>query len=359
MSFWSNYVHVVGEDVRQMWADPEATEPVYLLGEGFDPRMLVGLKEALEAKSLDDLAVLSLGLAEPGGRSARAQQAAENMAELESLVADHQVRHERVTYPQIHERRSLSRPLLAGVLAAEVFRGADQVIVDISALPVGVYFGLIKGLLDTMKTDQRDPELQVVVAENATLDSCIKGSGVDTPAAILGFALDSELTQARQRPPLVWAPVLGEGAGPQLEALEDSLRPDEICPVLPFPARDPRHADRLLIEAKELLVDRFEVEPSNYIYADERNPFDLYRALGRLQERYKSALQPLGDATVVISVHASKSLSLGALLAAYEYGLPAFNAEPAHYDFDLGQLGSGSVAATELSGAWLMGKPTR
>jgi hypothetical protein len=359
MSLWDHYVHEVGPGVEEMWSAPAAARPLYILGRGFDPRMLVGLRRALDSGSLAKPMVLSLGLAGPGGTSDRARQAEQNMTELEEMVASHDLDHEPIAFPEVHERRSLSRPLLGAVRDSERFRSSDQVIVDISSLPVGVYFGLIKGLLDIFKAETRTAELQVVVAENPELDSLIKGSGAETPSTILGFAFGSELTQSSERPPLIWAPLLGEGATAQLVALQERLRPDEICPVLPFPARDPRHADDLLIDARELLVDRFEVESTNYIYADERNPFDLYRALGQLNERYVGALSPLGRATVAVSVHASKSLSLGALLAAYEHSLPAYNAEPEHYDFDIEAVGPELVARSELSGAWLLGMPRR
>src|SRR5439155_805554 len=124
-----------------------------------------------------------------------------------------------------------------------------------------------------------------------------------------------------------------ERSQPQLEVLRQNLLPNEICPVLPFPARNPRRSDNLLVELRELLQDTVQVEPANFIYADESNPFDLYRALARLHDRYRSALAPLGEATVVVSMHSSKTLSLGALLAAYERQLPVMNAEPEHYNF--------------------------
>src|SRR5262249_28573925 len=159
--------------------------------------------------------------------------------------------------------------------------------------------------------------LQVVVCENPELDSIILAEGVMDPAPISGFI--SGLTQdARPAEVRVWAPVIGEGQGAQLEALYHYLEPHEICPVLPFPARNPRRADSLIIEHRQLLFERMEVEPRNIIYADETNPFDVYRALCRLNARYGEAIAPLGEAKIVTSVHASKMLSLGVLLASWE-----------------------------------------
>ncbi len=359
MSRWSDYVHTRGDDVVEMWGEAaRGRRSVYILGEGFDPRMLVGVRRAAESGAFSELSVLSLGLAPPGRTSPRALQAEENVAGLIDLVADRGLGHERIPCPEFQERRSLPRHLLRAVIGHPMFREANHIVVDIAALPVGVYFGLIKGLLDMSLGGETDAELQVVVADNIGVDRSIAGAGAETPAPILGFSFEVELGPGADRPLVVWAPVLGEGAGPELEALADRLQPDEICPVLPFPARDLRRADDLLIELREVLVDRLEVEPSNYIYADERNPFDLYRTLTRLQARYRSALSPVGESTVVLSMHSSKSLSLGALLAAYEHELPALNAEPDHYDFSPVDETDELMAGTELSGAWLTGTPS-
>jgi hypothetical protein len=360
MSRWSDYVHVRDEEVAEMWAEAaRGRRSVYILGEGFDPRMPLGISRAVESGVFDELSVLSLGLAPPGGTSERALRAQENVERLGEIVAGAGLAHERIPYPNVEQRRALARLLLGAVLKNDLFRRADHVVIDISALPVGVYFGLIKGLLNMSDKGELAAELQICVAENVEIDRRIAGrGGVATPAPMLGFSFGIELDPDAQRPLLVWAPLLGEGAAPQMEALAERLQPDEICPVLPFPARNPRRADDLLLEMRGLLVDRLGVEPSNYIYADERNPFDLYRALTRLQDRYRSALQPVGETSVVLSLHSSKSLSLGALLAAYEHELPAFNAEPDHYGFT-GEDRAGELSAqSELSGVWLVGTPT-
>ncbi len=362
MSRWSDYVHVRGKDeVAEMWAaGSEAGRSVYIVGEGFDPRMLVGLEHAAESGVFGEVGIISLGLAPPGGTSERAQAAGRNVERLSALAAKRGLTHERIPCPPVHERRALSRPLLSAIVAKDLFRDASQIVVDISALPVGIYFGLIKGLLSMFDSSEIDAQLQVCVAENVEIDRSIAGTGgVETPAPMLGFTFGVELDPDAQRPTLVWAPVLGEGATAQIEELAERLRADEICPVLPFPARNPRRADDLLLEMRNLLVDRLEVEPSNYIYADERNPFDLYRALSRLQARYRDALSPVGDSAVVLSLHSSKSLSLGALLAAYEHQLPALNTEPGHYGFTTSGDAEEMAASSELSGVWLVGMPTR
>lgn len=361
MARWDDYVLVRDdEEVHAAWAQAAHRRPtLYVLGEGFDPRALLGLRRLIESGAAPELTVLSLALApERWSTSSRAEMAAENVAELQRLVTASGAQLVRVPFPDVHERRSVGRAHLRTMVEQEAFRSAGHVIVDISALPTGVYFALIGGLLESVDRGLFTGELQVLVAENVEIDGLIEGEGSATPAAIVGFRYEVDLDPAAERPTLVWAPVLGTGAEAQLEALFQSLVPDEICPVLPFPARNPRRPDALLLALRELLVDRFQVEPSNYIYADERNPFDLYRTLSRLQERYRVALKPLGCAVVVISIHSSKTLSLGALLAAHEHHLPVMNAEPEHYDFDRDGLSDELLGRSVLVCAWLAGTPT-
>jgi hypothetical protein len=101
--------------------------------------------------------------------------------------------------------------------------------------------------------------------------------------------------------------------------------------VLPWPARDPRRGDRIVLEYRQLLFDEIRLEPRNVIHGAERNPFDLYRTLGALHERYCQALSPLGPVAMVLSSHSSKLLSVGVLLTAYEHRLEVQHVSPGTY----------------------------
>jgi hypothetical protein len=139
--------------------------------------------------------------------------------------------------------------------------------------------------------------------------------------------------------------------------LYDYLEPDEVCPILPFPSRWPRRSDDLVLEHRQLLMDRIEVEPRNLIYADETNSFDLYRTLSRLQHRYSEALKVLRPATVIVSSHASKLLSLGVLLSAYEHSLPVVSAGAVGYSLAEGINIPAISKNDRLACLWLAGTP--
>lgn len=358
---WSDYVLARDDDATAAWeAAAQGNRTLYVLGEGFDPRALTGLERLLASSAASQLTVASLPLAASSSSSERGLLAEKNTVRLDEMARDAGVQHIRLSYPErVERRRSLGRLLFQQLLRLPAFVEAEHIVVDISALPTGIYFALIAGVLDRVASGAFAGELQVVVAENPDLDSLIEGEGSESPETIPRFTFEVELDPRAPRPVIVWAPVLGERSQPQLERLQQNLLPDEICPVLPFPARNPRRADNLLLELRELLQDTAEVEPTNFIYADESNPFDLYRALARLHERYRSALEPLGDACVVVSTHSSKTLSLGVLLAAYEHRLPVLNAEPEHYNFAVERVTDTLLKSTRLACLWLAGTPTR
>jgi hypothetical protein len=96
------------------------------------------------------------------------------------------------------------------------------------------------------------------------------------------------------------------------------VTPDETCPVLPSPATNPRRGDNLILEYREFLFDQIRVEPQNFIYASEENPFEVYRQLVRAIRRYDQSFGPLGGARFALSALSSKLMSVGALLAAYD-----------------------------------------
>lgn len=206
-----------------------------------------------------------------------------------------------------------------------------DVVVDISAMPRTVALTTIAqliALLDELALKRRSINLHVVVAESAKVDrSHSAGSLNDTVTSLVGFSgrLTSESTA---NVPRVWFPVLGEGQQERLEKIRTEIDPDEICPVIPFPSRDPRRGDSLIEEYRQLLFDDYRVEPANIIYASEYNPFEAYRQLFGAVDRYRDALRELGGCKVYVSPLSSKLLSIGALLACYDHRSQAGGPDP-------------------------------
>lgn len=312
VSFWNSFLRSKQRDI------------LFVAGLGFDPRMCSAIREIVN--HVDDGKRDCLLVAFDEGPDSPSRQHSDkvqlNRKELQRLVASRgKVTEHEVKMWSADGRRTGSRN------AALVFRNTNDVtaytdiIVDIGALPQSIYFPLIAkllALLDSRQNGTSLPNLHVVVSESPDLDRVIRPQGIDDEATYLygfGGAVDMEATA---NIPRVWIPILGEDRAGELERIYDLVRPDEICPVLPFPSSDPRRGDNLILEYRELLFDRLRVEPSNIIHVSEKNPFAVYRELARTVERYSNALHTLGGCKVVISALSSKLLSLGALLAAYE-----------------------------------------
>jgi len=160
--------------------------------------------------------------------------------------------------------------------------------------------------------------------------------------------------------PKVWLPILGEGQRLRLQRIFEKLGPNEICPVIPFPSRDPRRGDCLIEEYRQLLFDEYRVDPRNIVYASEFNPFEAYRQIFGTLDRYRVALGELGSCRVVISPLSSKLLSVGALLAAYD--LSKQRSGQFHVGMHYVEAGSYRPPAViknvtcDLSGLWIVGE---
>ncbi|MCL6447906.1 MAG: hypothetical protein K6U04_07100 [Armatimonadetes bacterium] len=303
---------------------------LYVLGRGFDPRMCIGFGAILGAGGYGVRNCLVIEFDEgPDSPSRRHISLVEkNLKILKNLI---QFRGEILTKSvRMWSGDGPGRRRVGSRNAAAVFwdisdlENYTDIVIDISAMPRGIYFSLIGKILYLLdhakKNDQARliPNLHVVVSENVRLDKKIRDVGIDDNASYVhGFGRGLEM-EATEGIPKVWIPILGEGQRGQLERIYTLVNPDEICPVFPSPSLNPRRGDELLIEYRELLFDQWRIEPKNIIYASEQNPFEAYRQIHRTVCHYNRSLGPLGGCKSVISAVSSKLLSIGALLAVYE-----------------------------------------
>lgn len=337
-------------------AGAAAGATLFVLGAGFDPRCTSGLR--LAAQLLPTIAVLALDLTPPSGAApipALARRRDENGARIRDLAG---ASLQTVPFPAVHDTTSVGRIFARDVNSAVRDGDYRHVIVDVSAMPTRTSFPILKTLLNTCAEAPGSPELQVIVAENPELDGQITKAGIDEAQLIAGFArpLNREKSPDQIR---AWIPILGRGSDQALRKVHEFISPEAVHPVLPFPARDPRLPDDLVIEHRMLLVDTLEVRPQDYLYADERNPFDLFRSLVRFAREYRHTLLPVGEAVVALSCHASKLLALGALLAAYTEQLPVVAAIATDYELDDAAFEETARENDQLSCLWLRGTPYR
>jgi hypothetical protein len=303
---------------------------------------------------------------EEGDQSpSRAYDAAvqKNMEDLKRLIPGTGLSTRSITMFSAERRRITSRSAEGLFKTANEFSSITDVIVDISALPRSVFLPVVAKLLHIID-GQSEPRMNLFVLanENPKIDSLILEEGLDEEADYIHtFRGDAERESAASKP-RVWFPLLGENQSTQLQRIYDLVRPSEVCPLLPAPSRNPRRGDNLVLEYRGLLFDSLRVDPRNFLYASETNPFEVYRQLVRAIEHYAGSLAPLGGLNAIVSALSSKLLSIGALLAAYELKRAGSRVAIAHIEAHGHRVAVEMEELTRLSkdgvihGLWLAGE---
>jgi hypothetical protein len=366
---WSTYARAHGADLEALFTSHFNGMPSrkarFILGRGFDPRMLTGLALLRRACPSLDLEVTVLTYEEGDQSPSRAYDDAvkTNMDTLMQIVSADQVSTRDISMFSTERRRMTSRSAEGLFKTAAEFANITDILVDVSALPRSVFLPIVAKLLHIID-GQYPPQanLFVLTDENPKVDSLIIEEGLDEEADYIHtFRGDAERESAASKP-RVWFPLLGENQGTQIQRIHDLVRPSEVCPLLPAPSSNPRRGDDLILEHRELLFDRLRIDPRNFLYASETNPFEVYRQLVHAIKHYAKSLEPLGGSNAIVSALSSKLLSIGALLAAYELKRTGSRVAIAHIEAHGHKVAVDMTELTRLSkdgvihGLWLAGE---
>ena len=360
---WRDYFLEKGRGLIEFWSEHlgERERSVLLvLGRGFDPRSRLGLDMILAAGGVGGRDVLGLdydeGEASPS--LAYAQRVEENWTHISTAVQGRGTIELR-GLPFWSGTRRVGPLHAANIfnLPEELTR-YDDVVIDISAMPRGVYFPLIARilyLLDHAAAEATNrTNLHVLVADDPALDSRIVEEGIDETASFLHSFEGSFSREATGQQPRVWIPLLGESRTIQFDRIYDLVKPDEICPVLPFPSKNPRRGDDIVLEYRDLLFDQHQLDPRSLMYAAELNPFEVYRRIRKASFHYHDTLRLIGGCKVALSALSSKLMSLGVLMVAYELK-PLLDIGLAHVECR-GYRVDNFESVAEVFGLWLAGE---
>lgn len=348
---WKDYVYArnTEESADLFRASTLEQSTVLICGAGFDPRS-ADTADLLASLPVQNLTVIAIRPEVDGQHPNATSEAVTNMSTLQTLfpaditVLDPMKSSDLTTQAALLTRRLVEQHDLLNF---------STIIVDLSGLPSPTSFAIIhlilqQSCLPTGTSNAFVGNLLVTVSDDPEIDENIRATGLEAPTVMNSFGrLPSDDATA------IWVPVLGPGSQEEVKSLADFLGADEICPVLPFPAANERTGDNLILEHREV-VGGFDFDYRNFLYASESNPFDLYRQLMRLATRYRAALAPLGEPSMIVSEHTSKLLSLGVLLAAHEAQYVVAHVRPTSYSFD------GNVRPDReprIHTAWLTGAP--
>jgi hypothetical protein len=313
-TFWKSYQENGKPDI------------LFIMGMGFDPRTNLGIESiySVRARERRDTLLLRYYRTAEEKDIPPIQPVQEHIDRLNDFL--HEAGH---AAPQIKDvvLRSEDDKSIASINATyiipdfSIFEKYTDIIIDISAMPRGIFIPLINKCLDLV--DQYNSinavkkNLHVIVTENAKLDSYIEDRGTDETATYVhGFRIKEIGKTDEQKE--VWIPILGENQTSQFDKIKLELNPVETCPILPFPCDDLRRGDKLIIEYQERLLNDNNVELKNIVYADESNPFQVYRLLNKTIHRYNDSFKLLAGSKIIVSALSNKLLTVGAFMAAYE-----------------------------------------
>ena len=326
---WDPCIAHVGrdaEDFVEAYVASQGKQILLVAGAGFDPR--AGRVAGLLSGAASATRGLFIKEDRPNRRLDQESRAHENARALTIALP----RSEVVPVDIFEDESAVvgGRNVVA-LLEKQKLDGLTDIMVDVSAMSMGISFPVIRYLWERSLVPDCAWNLHVLVTHDPNVDVAIRSVPGDTIGYVRGFkggiTLSSAPTVAR-----LWLPVLARGRVSTLRRLYGFLNPHDVCPVLPFPASNPRLGDELIAEYMVELEDMWSVDARNFVYASEGDPLDLYRTVLKLDDRRQPVFGEMGGTILVLSVVGSKMMALGALMAALERDLPVLHVEPSRYE---------------------------
>lgn len=321
MGNWNSYImYARDKDLTEFWSSyyaPDSNKNIlFIMGKGFDPRMNNNIK--LLVQTISKLKMECLLVDFPyTGKPIYQDLISQNKDELITLSIQYGFRINETVQADFSGQWESGIKSLCNALTEIDFTNFSDIIVDVSSLPRSIYFNLLRALYSNFQSNEVN--LFAAVSENVAMDNAIDEKSYKEVNPIWGF------TAKIGRSNLIGninisIPLIGERKVDILKKIITAFSADDVCPVLPFPSKDPRRSDKLLLEYNEIFRDVLELEPQKIAYAHEQNPFELYCILNQLISNYEASLHPLKSGICFgISILTSKLLSLGALLTALEH----------------------------------------
>lgn len=323
---WESYVKYHGKNelvefLKEFYGEDPQVKVLFLLGKGFDPRMNNTLSLLLETVKGLTLDCLTFDFPDSGNNAECSDLYRNNIKELEFLQKKY-----GFTISEIPIDNTQSWEKRIAVMSRQVAeRNLDQyrdIILDVSSLPRAFYFNIAKSLFNKLK-DDATKNLFFTVSENVEMDKRIETNvATDNVEALPGFKTMLSVESILDRI-CILIPLIGEGElhVKLLKGIYENFKPSDMFPVLPFPSMySPRRADDLMQEYFQFFEEKLFNDPLSMTYADEQNPFELYRIVAQMIREHKKTLRPISENVCFgIALLTSKLLSLGGLLIGLEF----------------------------------------
>lgn len=260
-----------------------------------------------------------------------------NQDVLLAKLAGHHVRFESVNIVA-EDTANVAGRRAARVCASSFASGYTDVFVDASSMSRGVCFPIVKQAYEVSKRPGGG-NAHILMAGRTKGTIRARPMSSDTPQYVHGFQSDMDTDDVRDAIKL-WIPQLSEGAVASLSRIHSAVEPHESCPILPFPSSDPRRGDMLMREFQLPILNEWDVNLLDVIYAHEADPTDVCETITRIHTSRADAFSLSTDrpARTILSPAGSRIGSVGMLLAALRLELPIMYEESIGYTSDLSSV---------------------
>lgn len=247
---------------------------LFLAGAGFDPRATL-IASHLSVAVGDRLNCLFVREERPNPDNTLVLRAEANLKSLQEICKNNRVLNINIF--------SIDNAVVGGInaisnMANIKFNEYTDIVIDLSALSIGISFPIVKYVYDTIREDRLQINIHLLVVSNPELDSLISSVANDRVTEIRGFSRSDRLYGEDEKARL-WLPQLSGGRKETLRLIFNGVMPHDICPILPFPSDDPKRGDKIAVDFIAELENEWRVDTRNFVYADERNPMDIYRGV--------------------------------------------------------------------------------
>lgn len=343
---WKDYVFRRGIEVEELWDQMfldrrRSKRPVrllYVTGRGFDVRANSVMSKFVDRLRASQCKIEKADLVIVGFTGYQLSdelhaQTAKNVTELEDLFSGVGNCHTLTIGDSVEGEDDISATIILRDSADRVLKHlTDQtdVILDVSSLPRIAYLTILLSLLARIIPQGGGGQgltangvtLQVLVAEDARLDSQISSEDPSNELTLIPGYSEALQSEALRDDPLVWFPILGENRFAQMKKIEEAVPSSaEVCPILPHPSKNPRRGDELLVEYDSILFAKRETPLSNILYVSESHPFEAYRQLIEAMLRFRKTTGIVGGCRLIVTPLASKLITVGSALACFEMKL--------------------------------------
>jgi hypothetical protein len=358
-AYWDPCVHHRGKEANDFVAEyfrQDELSVVLVGGAGFDPRSQ-RVSEVLSSVCGDRLKGYFIREERPNASAKLHTLARTNDAAIEKMLPEADIFPVKVF--------GIDNAPVGGRRATQTLNqrlsldGVTDLVLDCSALSIGVMFPLARYCLHACREHSNPTNFHLMVLDDPDTDASIRSTSCGKPSAIHtfggGLTLDENSEAAR-----LWLPQLGTGRQEILNLIYQNILPDAVCPILPFPSTNPRASDELIEEYGALFENlsdpmsvSWNVDARDVVYAHEKSPLDLYRAVLNIDDARRRVFSETGGSQLILSPLGSKAVAIGLLLAAMERQFAVVSVEPIEYHLS-NQMPSGGDTA-ELVHLWLHG----